>query len=328
MGKVMTVAGRTKTVALGAWRRLTSVGWSLPLWAVLAVLPLFLRGDYPRHLLIVSLLAGTQAMISDLTIGFINITNFGFAAFVGLGAYTSALLATGLGVHPVIGLAVAALCSGLVGLFTGVLTLRLRGLFVAIMAWFVALALKALAAVLVDLTRGYLGLFVPPLFETESLLGYFYLLLVLAGIAYFVIRLVVESRVGLAFRAIGQDLDYARASGINPARHKLLAFTLSCALAGLVGGFYGHFVGILTPDVMATDHTVEVIALNIVGGRGSIWGPLVTAFFLVPVFESLKSLMEIRLVIYGALLLLVIISYPSGVAGAVRSLWERISERF
>lgn len=75
---------------------------------------------------------------------------------------------------------------------------------------------------------------------------------------------------------------------------------------------------------MATDHTVEAIALNIIGGRGSIWGPLVAAFLIIPIFESLKSLMEIRLIIYGLLLLTVITVYPPGLAGVVQAIQERI----
>jgi branched-chain amino acid transport system permease protein len=322
------MANETKHSVSSIFSRLRSPRIVLPVFGVLLfIVPLLTQDEYTRHLMVVSLMFGAQAMTSDFTIGFINITNFGFAAFVGLGAYTSALLAADLGLDPFLGMLLGTILSGLVGFLTGLLTLRLRGLFVAIMAWFVAIALKALAAVLVDLTRGYLGLFVPPLFETRSTLLYYYVLLAIVALIFFVTRSIVKGRVGLAFQAIGQDLDYARASGINPVRYKLIAFTLSCAFAGLLGGFYGHFIGILTPDIMATDHTVEVIALNIIGGRGTLWGPLVAAFLIIPAFESLKSLMEIRLIIYGVLLLLVIISYPAGLAGLVRTVWQRIQMR-
>lgn len=236
------MANETKHAVSSIFSRLRSPGVVLPIFGVLLfIAPLLTQDEYTRHLMVVSLMFGAQAMTSDFTIGFINITNFGFAAFVGLGAYTSALLAADLGLHPLLGMLLGTILSGLVGFLTGLLTLRLRGLFVAIMA--------------------------------------------------------------------------------------LIAFTLSCAFAGLLGGFYGHFIGILTPDIMATDHTVEVIALNIIGGRGTLWGPLVAAFLIIPAFESLKSLMEIRLIIYGVLLLLVIISYPAGLAGLVQMVWQRIQMR-
>jgi branched-chain amino acid transport system permease protein len=296
-------------------------------WAFLAVLPMLIQDPYLRHLLVVGLLFGAHAMVSDITIGMMNISNFGYAGFIGLGAYTSALLVINTGISPFLGMFAALVVSSILGFFTGILTLRLRGLFVAIMAWFVALALQALAAVLVDLTRGYLGLFVPPMLSTRSILPQFYTLFALVLAIFITIRWVVNSKIGLAIRSIGQNQDYARASGVDFIRYRLIVFTLSCGFAGLLGAYYGHFVGILTPDVMGTSQTVEVIALNIIGGRGSIWGPLLVGLLSIPTFEFLKSLMEIRLIIYGTLLLVVIILYPSGLAGLIKSLYSMISKK-
>ena len=297
-------------------------------WVVLGFAPLVVKDPYLRHLIVVGLLFGAHAMVSDITIGMMNISNFGYAGFVGLGAYTSALLVMHTGVSPFLGLLVALIVSSILGFITGILTLRLRGLFVAIMAWFVALALQALAAVLVDITRGYLGLFVAPLLSTRSILNQFYILFAIVLAIYLVIRWVVNSRIGMAIRAIGQNQDYARASGVDYVRYRLIAFTLSCGFAGLLGAYYGHFVGILTPDVMGTNQTVEVIALNIIGGRGSIWGPLLVGLISIPAFEFLKSLMEIRLIIYGSLLLAVIILYPTGLAGLIKSIYAKITGMF
>jgi branched-chain amino acid transport system permease protein len=297
----------------------------LAFWVILGAMPLFISDPYFRHLIVVGLLFGAHAMVSDITIGMMNISNFGYAGFIGLGAYTSALLVIHTGISPFFGMFAALIVSGILGFFTGILTLRLRGLFVAIMAWFVALSLQALAAVLVDLTRGYLGLFVPPLLSTRSILPHFYILFFMVLGIYLTIQWVVNSRIGMAIRSIGQNQDYARASGVDFIRYRLIAFTLSCGFAGLLGAYYGHFVGILTPDVMGTNQTVEVIALNIIGGRGSIWGPLLVGLLSIPAFEFLKSLMEIRLIIYGSLLLAVIILYPSGLAGLIKFLYAKIS---
>jgi branched-chain amino acid transport system permease protein len=286
--------------------------------------PVFIKDEYLRHLMVVALLFGAQAMVSDFTVGFINISNFGFAAFFGLGAYTAGILVGTYGVNPYIGMLAGMLTAGLLGLFTGALTMRLRGLYVAIMAWFIALALQALALAMVDLTRGSRGLFVPPLFESGSVLPYFYVLFILAVTIFVVIKLVINSRAGLAFLAIGYDVDFARASGVNPTLYKMVAFVLSCGFAGLLGSFYAYFIGILTPDVMGTQHTVEVIALNVIGGRGSLWGPILAGFVIIPPFEYLKSLMEVRLIIYGLLLVLTMIFYPPGIAGIVWRIGEKL----
>jgi branched-chain amino acid transport system permease protein len=289
------------------------------------IAPNFIADEYIRHLMVIGLLFGAQAMVSDFTIGFINISNFGFAAFFGMGAYVSGLMVIKFGVDPYIGMLVGMLMAGSLGLLTGALTMRLRGLYVSIMAWFMALALQSLTLVLVDVTRGSRGLFVPSIYESSrSVMPYFYLLFTITAVIFVTIKLVLGSRIGLAFKAIGSDIEFARASGINPTRYKLVAFTLSCAFAGLLGAFYAHFIGILTPDVMGTQHTVEVIALNVIGGRGSLWGPVLAAFVVIIPFEYLKSLMEVRLIIYGLLLVLVMVVYPAGLSGIIWKIGEKL----
>jgi branched-chain amino acid transport system permease protein len=287
---------------------------------VIGLGPIFIKDEYLRHLMVVALLFGAQGMVSDFTVGYINISNFGFAAFFGLGAYTAGILVGNYGVNPYLGMLAGMVSAGLLGLFTGALTMRLRGLYVAIMAWFIALALQALVGV----TRGSRGLFVPPLFESGAILPYFYVLFIMVVLIFVVIKLVIGSRVGLAFKAIGYDVDFARASGVDPTLYKMVAFVLSCGFAGLLGTFYAYFVGILTPDVMGTQHTVEVIALNVIGGRGSLWGPILAGFVIIPPFEYLKSLMEVRLIIYGLLLVLTMVFYPPGLAGIVWRIGEKL----
>jgi branched-chain amino acid transport system permease protein len=305
--------------------RLETLGISWPalmLLAILAIGPLFVKDQYLLRLLVISLFFGVQAMVFDFTAGFINAVNFGFAAFVGLGGYTSALLAVKLGVSPWLGLIAGATAAGILGFITGVLTLRLRGIYVSLMAWFVGLASMAIATAMADFTGGFRGLIVPPLYETATMTSHYYILLLIGVLIYALLRGIIRSRIGLAFRSIGQNFEAARASGVDPTRYKVINFTLSCACAGLFGAYYGHFIGILSPDIMGTGHTVEVLALSYIGGRGSLLGGLVTAFFFTPVFDYLKSLMEIRLIIYGLLLVLTMILYPAGLAG----IFEKISE--
>ncbi|MFN0172051.1 MAG: branched-chain amino acid ABC transporter permease [Bryobacteraceae bacterium] len=286
--------------------------------AILASAPLLIRDQYWLDLLATSLYFGAQAMAFDFTAGYIGIVNFGFAGFLGFGAYLSALAAIKLGVNPWIAIWLGAAGAAALGWATGLLTMRLRGIFLAVMAWFVSLTLLAGAAAMVSVTRGFLGLNVPLFVDTPDRRPYFYLLLAIAAFTYLVLRGITRSRIGLAFRALGQNLEVAQASGINPRKFRVLNLTVSCFFAGLLGGFYGHSVGILTPDIMHTSHTVEVLALAYIGGRGSIWGGLVAAFLMIPLFEYLKPLFEIRLVIYGLTLIAITILCPDGLAGLVR----------
>lgn len=294
---------------------------------VLPFIPPFTGQDYKRFLVTGALMAG-YAVAFDFTAGYIDIVNFGFAAFVGLGAYTSGLLAVDLGISPWIGMVCGALVAGFVGLLTGMLTLRLRGIYAAVMAWFVGLALMGLVRNLPDITRGSLGLSTPQLLNTSDNLPYYYIVLGMLFLTIAVLMVVIRSRIGLAFRAIGQNLAAAKASGINPTRFLVINFTLSCAFAGLLGGFYAHYYGILTPDLLATSHTVEVLAVAYIGGRGTLWGPAVIAFPLMVITgllqAQLASLPGLELVLYGLLLIVVMIFRPAGFAGLVTSLANRI----
>jgi branched-chain amino acid transport system permease protein len=320
---------------------LNRIGFS-PLGAVLllivAVLPLIppFNQEHIMRWLVTGALLAAQAVAFDFTAGYINVVNFGFAAMLGLGAYTSAILANKMpfliiqpGISPWIGIWVGALVAGLLGLLLGMLTLRLRGIFAAVMAWFVGIALMGLVRNLTDLTRGPLGLHPPTLLETTTNLPYFYIILVMMLVVYIVLRLVTQSHIGLAFRAIGQNIDAARASGINPTKYRVLNFTLSCFFAGWLGGFYAHYYASLTPQtLMHTSKTVEVLALAYIGGRGSMWGGMVVAFPFVFFIEYLRSTLTelpgLHMVIYGVLMILVMIFYPDGLAGFYRWIVEKL----
>lgn len=307
-------------------RKISSLGLSLQFLACLAALVLasiFVRNEYALRLLVISLYFGCQAMTFDFTGGYINAVNFGFAAFTGLGAYAAALVAIHTGLGAWAGLLVGALVTGFVGFFTGILTLPLRGIYVSLMSWFVGMTLMALATAMEAVTRGARGLIVPPIFKDATTTAYLYILISMFLVVYIILNLIIRSPIGLAFRAIGQNYDTAQASGVNPTRYKLLNFTISSACAGLFGGFYAHYVGIVTPVVMNMGYTLEIMALSFIGGSGSLVGGVFAAFLLIPMFDSLKSLMEYRLILYGMLLILVMIFYPAGLAG----LYQKVSRK-
>jgi len=293
---------------------------------VLFVLPLIppFNDEYLIRWLISAALIAALAVAFDFTAGFINIVNFGYAAIMGLGGYTSAILAERLGLTPWLGMIAGGLLAAFLGFVIGVITLRSRGIFAAVLAWFVGLALMGLATKMIWLTRGPLGMRVDRLFETQSNVPYYYLCLVMMIVVYIVGKWCTRTKMGLAFKAIGQNMEAARTSGINPVFYRVSNFVLSCALAGVLGGFYAHFYGILTPDMMHTAKTVEVLAVAYIGGRRTLWGGLVVAFLMTPIFEYLKPLLEIRLIIYGFVLILVMILYPPGFAGIVRRVGRAI----
>jgi branched-chain amino acid transport system permease protein len=122
-------------------------------------------------------------------------------------------------------------------------------------------------------------------------------------------------------------MEAARTSGINPVFYRVSNFVISCALAGVLGGFYAHYYGILTPDVMHTTKTVEVLAVAYIGGRSTLWGGAVVAFPFIFAMElvrsSLSNLPGLNLLLYGLLLVVVMIYYPGGFAEFFNRLFRR-----
>lgn len=295
---------------------LTPIGLAgLILLLILPFIPPFNQEYLLRWLIYCGFIAAMSVGF-DLTAGYINIVNFGYMAVAGTGGYTSALLVVNAGLSPWIAMLVGGVSSAILGLIIGMISLRLRGIFAACLSWFFGLAVMGLAIKMVWLTRGPLGLRVPRLFETESNVPFYFLIIILVYLTYLLCKLVVRSKMGLAFQAIGQNMDAARTSGIDPVFYRVFNFTMSCAIAGVLGGFYAHFYGILTPDMMHTSKTVEVLAVAYIGGRGSLWGGAVVAFpfiFLMEIVRStLSHLPGLNLIIYALVLILVMIYYPGG----------------
>lgn len=297
---------------------LTPVGlFGLALLFALPFIPPF-NQEYMLRWLIYAAYIGAMSIAFDFTAGFINIVNFGFAAVSGFGGYTSALVAINLGLSPWLGMLAGGITAGFMGLIIGSISLRLRGIFAACLSWFFGLAVMGLTTKMVWLTRGPLGLRTPRLFEADSNMPFYFLIITMLLLIYLICKWIVRSKMGLAFQAIGQNMDAARTSGINPVYYRIFNFTMSCAIAGVLGGFYAHFYGILTPEVMSTSKTVEVLAVAYIGGRGSLWGGAAIAFpfmFLMEIIRSsLSDLPGLNLIIYALVLILVMIYYPGGFA--------------
>ena len=192
---------------------------------VLLILPFIppFNNEYILRWLVVGAFLAAEAVAFDLTAGFINVVNFGFAAILGLGAYTSAILTNTspvipvqVGLSPWLGMLIGGIIAGFAGFILGFLTLRLRGIYAAIMAWFVGIALLGIVRNIPKYTRGSLGYSPVGLLETTSNRPYFYIAILLLLVIYIVSKIIVSSKYGLAFKALGQNFDEARASGVNP----------------------------------------------------------------------------------------------------------------
>ena len=277
-----------------------------------------------------ALMFGIWGVMYDLQIGYGGLINFGFAGFICAGAYGSALAALHYEINPWFGMLIGGAAAGVLGFLTGVVTLRLRGIFVGLATWFVAEVLRLTISNTPGYTRGMLGLAVKPLpdvfgldFSRAELLPYYYLLLILAITSYTIAALMVNSRIGLSFKAIREDQLATETLGLSATKYKLINFTTACFFTGVIGAFYAHYIGILTPDTteFGVPRTVEVLTVAYVGGRGTLWGSILAGFVLIGFQEYFRQLGAWRLVMYGALLIAVMLYAPKGLSSVKKYIW-------
>ncbi len=323
-----TGTGRRKSNRIGLIATVVLVALAI----VLPFIPPFTGQDWQRWLVGAALMAAA-AVAFDFTAGYIDIVNFGFAAFMGLGGYTSAIIVTNYGISPWIGFPLGALAAGLLGLLTGMLTLRLRGIYAAVMTWFVALALMGIARNLTDITRGSLGLAVPPLLPTIDNMPYYYIILVmLSGVLAFT-WFISRSKLGYLLNAGGEEPEAAMALGINVARTKLIAMAMSSFLTALAGTFYAQFTLYIHPkSIISLDLSFEIAFIALIGGRGSIAGPVLGALLLRPVSDFSRiyfgdTLPGMHLIIFGVVLILVMLFQPRGLQEPLTRMYNRLQAR-
>lgn len=298
--------------------------------ALLVGAPALTDSPYITRIFIAALMLGVIAAIYDLMIGYAGLVNFGFGGFLAAGAYTSALGQFHYGISPWIGLLLGGIVTALVGIFAGIVTLRLRGLYVALMTFFIGEAIRFTISNTPDFTRGMLALTVAPFpdlfgidFSRGEIRHYYYLLLVIGAVIMLLMWLLVKSRYGLAFEALREDQLATESLGLNTTKYKLYNFTIASFFAGVMGAYYAHYIGILSPspEEFGVYRTVEILTITYVGGRGSLWGSIFSAFLLIGFQEYFRGLGAWRLVIFGSVLIFVMLFARRGLAGLKRYVW-------
>lgn len=298
--------------------------------AVLVLVPVLADNPFVTAVFISAVMFGVFGAIFDFMLGYAGLINFGYGGFIAAGAYASALAGFHFGISPWLGLLLGGLVAGLLGFLTGVITLRLKGLYLALMTFFVGEAIRFSISNTPDYTRGVLGLSVEPFpdllgisFDRSDTLPYYFLLLVLGGAIMLTMTLIVRSRLGLAFRALREDELATESLGLSATRYKLINFTVASVLTGIMGGYYAHYLGILspTPEEFGVPRTVEVLTIAYIGGRGTLWGSLFAGFLLIGFQEYFRGLGAWRLVMFGALLIFVMLFARGGLAGLKKYVW-------
>lgn len=290
------------------------------------VFPLVGREGYFTHVAITMLIFSILASSLNLLMGYGGLVSIAHAAFFGIGGYTSGILAVRAGVPFWLALPAAAVVAGAVALAVGLPSFRTRGVYYII----VTVAFQLIASEIFDnwdrMTGGGLGLKgIPrpgPLFSTK--VGYYYLTLAVGALAHFVIARVVRSPIGLALSAIRDNETKARMLGVNPLHYKVLVFVAASALAGLAGSLYVHYLGFAHPEFFNFAVSVDLFLAVMLGGAGTLAGPIFGVVALEVIREALHELVALRLLIFGVLLIVLILFMPEGLLPPLRQRLARL----
>jgi branched-chain amino acid transport system permease protein len=293
------------------------------LLAVACLVPFVGLSSYGMSVAVVALVYVVLAQGLNLIYGYAGWLSFAQVGFWGIGAYSAAILWTRQGLNPWAGVVIGGFVAAAAALVVGLPSLRLsRTAFIIVTLTF-ALLLQLLATDWIGLTRGPLGLpSLPALhiggLEFETAREFYWVMLVWAAATLAIVYRVVRSRLGRTLLAIRSDEYLAQAQGIPVLRYKLAAFALAAWVSGIAGGLYGFYLTVVDPSIFGFAFTQAMLVMVVVGGRGSFWGVTLAAIVLAVAPEMLRFADQWRLISYGIVLVVVVLTMPGGVAGLVK----------
>jgi branched-chain amino acid transport system permease protein len=306
------------------WRRVAVV--TIILGPLLAAVPL-LTGDFVLHVLNIGAYYVILAVSWNLLAGFTGQFSLAQHAFAALGAYGSGLLVYHLGAPLILSMPAGVLAAALGGYLLGRLVLRMRTIYLAIATWAFAETFHIVLAADYEFTRGDLGLSVPSLYGNVRPTAYYYTFVTAAGLCVLLTYVLLRSPIGYFMRAVKDDQLRAQSLGVDTTRVKLFAFTLSSAMAGLAGVLYAHYILTLTPAMVDFSEMARIIIIVVIGGLGSFIGPVLAAPPINFLATYLQSFGEWSVVFFAAAVIVVMRSYPAGLAGLVESQLRRLRKR-
>lgn len=308
--------------------------WFVAAIVVIGLLPLVFTDSYWRTNLIVCAINVLLAIGLDFVLGYTGQLNLGQSAFYGIGAYASTLLILKLGFPYWLAFLAGTLMSSLAGALLSYLAVRLRGHYLAIASLGFAVITHQILLNWISLTQGPLGIYgiappppivisgLPPI-VFSNLANLLYLTAGFTLLVYFLLDQMVRSPIGETLTAIREDEVSAASLGVDGPKWKAFAFAVSSAVAGAAGCFYASFVGTLVPDAFFITESFTILAMVIVGGMGTLIGPVFGAILLTILPELLRGVGDLRLVVYGLSVTLVVLFMPGGVVQA----WQLVTAR-
>ena len=305
-------------------------------FAILMLLPLFL-GNYALGIFVMIFFWAYVGQSWNVLTGYTGHISLGHALYIGIGAYATTFLAQTVGLTPWVGMFVGGFIAVAIALFLGFLGFRfgLRGVYFVIMT--IAFAeLTRLAVSHIEALGSFTGIFVdfnPSFynFQFRGNLPYYYIALAFMVASLIAVRFIEVSKVGRFIVAIREDEEAAQALGVNTFKYNMIAIAISAFMTSLAGAFYANYIFYLHPNsLFGMSMSIELILRPIVGGLGTLFGPIIGSIILTPLSEISRAyfakggLEGLHLILYGILTILVVLFMPKGIIVYVRRLLRPI----
>lgn len=295
-------------------------GWLL-LLALAIAFPFLADNDYHLTVMSTAFIYAIATIGLNLITGYTGQYNLAHSGFMAVGAYTVGILTVDYGMSFWLSFALSGFVAAFLGFFVGIVSLRLKTHFFSIFTLCVGYIMFLVIEKWESLTHGTVGIMGIPAPENIGPLDFseprtqYYMVLFFLAVSVWVMHRIVHSLLGRTFMAIRNGDDLAQALGINLMRNKLLAFMLSVFFSGLAGGLYAGYVRFLGPAVASVEHTFDMTMYMLIGGIGTLLGPLLGAISMPWLTQYLQVLQEYRFVVFGPLLVLLVIFLPYGIVG-------------
>ena len=316
----------------------------LILLILLVFFPIIVKNSYYQHLVILFLMWVVIGSGWNVIAGYTGQVSFGDAAFFGTGAYTAGLLATKFGISAWWGMAFGGFMAMALAFPFGWICFRLRGAYFALASLALNEVMRHIATIWEPLTGGMVGILIIPSFVSKT--PYYYVALALAIFSVGFIQFIMHSKWGYYFLSIREDQDAAESLGIDTHHYKMLSLNIAAFVTGMAGALFMNYMGFIDPEVVFSLHDISIMAIlvGIVGGVGTLYGPVVGAFVMVAVHEffrtgffgffkglatltgsdmlgqAAKYISHAHVLGFGILVVLVILFLPNGIVGD----WDKL----
>lgn len=315
-----------------------SAGFAVTILFVGAFAPIiFSEQPYVLYVLTLALTYVIPAIGVNLLYGYTGLVSLGHMGFAGIGAYTTAILMKDLGVPFVPSLLTGALAAGFVGFLVGIPCLRLRSHFFIVVTLAIGMIFYTMFNNLDGITGGAEGLPGVPrpadidlgfiTLQFRSLEGFYLLTFTVATLVFILQFLLVRSDLGRSLAAIRQDETLAAARGVDVFAHKLIVFALSAAIAGLGGAMKVLFLRAAAPLSFELQESINLMLMLILGGAGYLVGPIIGAITFIALPEFLRIANQMRLIFFGAVLLILARFAPRGICGLAEAGYHKLARR-